>query len=110
MCFGMLPKSGVQRINLRIRLEKHRRSPLRALHVSQRGRRATPDGRADRYRRGRGLHHFERHVHGPRGRSSGPKAVVDVGKGARCAPSSNYCAGGSGRSTSITRPPVTRTA
>jgi len=85
MCFGMLPKSGVQRINLRIRLEKRSKIAItahctfpNAVDVQH-----LMDARID-IGEGADYAYFERHVHGPEGGVQVvPKAVVDVGKGAR---------------------------
>lgn len=85
MCFGMLPKSGVQRINLRIRLEKYSKIAItahctfpNAVDVQH-----LMDARID-IGEGADYAYFERHVHGPEGGVQVvPKAVVDVGKGAR---------------------------
>lgn len=85
MCFGMLPKSGVQRINLRIRLEKQSKIAItahctfpNAVDVQH-----LMDARID-IGEGADYTYFERHVHGPEGGVQVvPKAVVDVGKGAR---------------------------
>lgn len=85
MCFGMLPKSGVQRINLQIRLEKRSKIAItahctfpNAVDVQH-----LMDARID-IGEGADYTYFERHVHGPEGGVQVvPKAVVDVGKGAR---------------------------
>ncbi len=85
MCFGMLPKSGMQRINLRIRLEKRSKIAItahctfpNAVDVQH-----LMDARID-IGEGADYSYFERHVHGPEGGVQVvPKAVVDVGKGAR---------------------------
>jgi len=85
MCFGMLPKSGVQRINLRIRLEKLSKIAITA-HCTFPNAvdvRHLMDAQID-IGEGADYSYFERHVHGPEGGVQVvPKAVVDVGKGAR---------------------------